>query len=200
MEDYGWDNKPSSFWCGKNVSYQMCDVWAWAGSCDYVSTGTGAGNIKNPYMWPHESLSYMTLKPYDQAKQGAVTIFTDYNCKNNYAALFAPESLTIRGEYTKDDVSRIGVRCDTVSSMKIPFGYAIDLYDYDSFGGDVRTHVGQPFTDSNLDMECIPVDSDFDNRACSYKVYKTRALGAARGYWTSLTATETIDFTVHYGM
>ena len=25
-------------------------------------------------------------------------------------------------------------------------------------------------------------------------------MGATRGYWTSLTATENIDFTVHYGM
>ena len=75
-----------------------------------------------------------------------------------------------------------GLPCDSLSSLYIPFGYAIDLYDYDSWGGGVRTYVGKPYIDSNKQMECTNM-GDWDNMTCSAKVYKTRQLGAAQGYW-----------------
>ena len=70
-----------------------------------------------------------------------------------------------------------------MSSLYIPFGYAIDLYALDSWSGDVRTYVGKPYLDSNKLMECTNVASDWENMTSSAKVYKTRQLGAALGYW-----------------
>ena len=127
-------------------------------------------------------------------------MYGQVGCSDHFAALFAPESENYKYEYTKDDMERLGMPCGDVDSMFIPYGYAIDLYDDDGFGGEVRTYVGQPYEGSHNEMHCTEVGDDFHNKACSAAVYKTRLLGAARGYWDSITATENIDFTVHYGM
>ena len=52
-------------------------------------------------------------------------------------------------------------------------------------------------------MSCIDLgkgDYNFNDRTASLKVYKNTVLGSSIGYWKSITATETLNFTTHYGM
>jgi len=45
LEDYGWGDKVSSWWCGKSTMYRHCnDV---SGSCEELNGMSGAGNIMN---------------------------------------------------------------------------------------------------------------------------------------------------------
>ena len=94
-----------------------------------------------------------------------------------------------------------GQAAGVASSIMVPFGYAVELWDRDSWGGNVVTITGGPYTDSNNGMQCMNLaDYNWDNKTKSLKVYKTRGLGIANGYWDSITATESIDFVVHYGL
>lgn len=91
------------------------------------------------------------------------------------------------------------IKNDDVGSVMVPFGYSVDLYEADGFSGGVKTVSGPVFNDSHLSLACINI-SDFDNRTSSIKVYKNTLLGASNGYWTSITATESLKFRTHYGL
>jgi len=83
----------------------------------------------------------------------------------------------------------------------VPFGYAVDLYDSDGFSSDPYTVDGPFYTDpTTLKHACVSLYDKFNDRATSLEVYKTSQLGQAKGYWRSITQTETVNFTVHYGM
>ena len=45
-----------------------------------------------------------------------------------------------------------GQAAGVASSIMVPFGYAVELWDRDSWGGNVVTITGGPYTDSNNGM------------------------------------------------
>ena len=59
---------------------------------------------------------------------------------------------------------------------------------------------GPLFNDVHLSMSCINVNGDFHDKTDSVAVYKNTVLGSSMGYWTSITATESLKFSTHYGL
>jgi len=49
-------------------------------------------------------------------------------------------------------------------------------------------------------MSCVNVNGDFHDKTSSVVVYKNTVLGSSVGYWTSITATESLTFQTHYGL
>ena len=48
--------------------------------------------------------------------------------------------------------------------------------------------------------QCVDLrDLGFNDIVSSLKVDRTGSFGSANGYWRSITTTEEIDFTIHYG-
>ena len=58
---------------------------------------------------------------------------------------------------------------------------------------------GPFYEDATLRHACVSLYDDFNDRTTSLEVYKSAQLGKAKGYWRSITQTETLNFTVHYG-
>lgn len=75
------------------------------------------------------------------------------------------------------------------SSMMIPYGLSVDMYEGGSFQGKPLTKNGPFYDDVNLTHVCVNLDDDmFDNLLGSMEVYKDGKLGsAAKGYWKSIT-------------
>ena len=94
----------------------------------------------------------------------------------------------------------LGFSNDSASSLAIPYGYAVDLYDGNGFRSDPFYVEGLFYEDETLRHSCISLFDKFNDRTTSLEVFKTAQLGTARGYWRSITQTETLNFTVRYGV
>ena len=77
---------------------------------------------------------------------------------------------------------------DNLKSLRVPFGYAVDLYEDVDFGGEMVTIVGGISEDENQTMACINLD-DFEDNTSSLRVYKNRQIGPAKLQWVSITST-----------
>lgn len=88
---------------------------------------------------------------------------------------------------------------DNVSSLMVPYGYEVTMFDSATFSGDFHKVTGPSFLDNNLNMRCVNISDVFNDRMASAIIRRTGAYGSARGYWKGLTATETFTFSVHYG-
>ena len=86
----------SSWWCGKNVSYDFCVDTASRGQCTGSGRSTGAGNVKSGAVGKkkNDSASRLIMRPYDAAKNGAVTVFSDANCTGYFGRFEALEKVT----------------------------------------------------------------------------------------------------------
>lgn len=96
MRDYGFNNKMASWWCGKNVEYNLCDDYA-NDNCMDGNGLSGAGNARSPSV--DEKKNHMTtvfMKPYDANKVGAVMLFNDKDCRSKVGKLYASEDLDER--------------------------------------------------------------------------------------------------------
>lgn len=54
----------------------------------------------------------------------------------------------------------------------VPYGYSVDLYQKDSFTGDIKTVVGPMFRDNTLAMDCIRLDG-YNDEVTSLIVKRT---------------------------
>ena len=141
----------------------------------------------------------MKLWPYDPITLGAVTLFTNERCSGHSGAFFSSAELYERQSYTLTNIEQLGFSNDKASSLAIPYGYAVDLYDDNGFSSDPLYVEGPFYEDRTLRHACHEL-SNFNDRTTSLEVFKTAQLGIARGYWRSITQTETLKFTVRYGV
>ena len=130
---------------------------------------------------------------------GAVTVFEDPDCKGKSGIAWASEDADGFAYYNMDDLWMSGIDNDRATTLMVPLGYAIDMYDSASFSGDSFTVEGPMWLDNDLNMQCISIQSTFNDRMASARVYRTGIYGSARGYWKSFTSTETMTFDTHYG-
>ena len=122
------------------------------------------------------------------------------SCSGNSAAFFSGSELFERKSYTTTNLEKLGFSNDSASSIAIPYGYAVDLFDHNGFSSDPFTIEGPFYDDETLRHACISLFDNFNDRTSSLEVYKTAQLGSAKGYWRSITQTETLNFTVRYGV
>lgn len=88
---------------------------------------------------------------------------------------------------------------DDADSAWIPYGYTLTLFDGATFDGFSRQFVGPVWDQSTRKQRCISL-GDITNKAASLKIERNAIVGAAHGYWKSITASETISFVTSYGM
>ena len=126
-------------------------------------------------------------------------LFRDSDCEDDMGRFYAKENAYEKAEYTKDEMELNNFCNNCASSIMVPFGYTVDLYQSDAFSGDLKTIVGPVFNDDLLSLECINLDG-FNNEVTSLAVYKNTVMGSSIGYWVSITATESVTFHTHYGL
>jgi len=123
------------------------------------------------------------------------------DCKGYSAAFFASSELNERVPYTLTDLEMTGFSQNIASSMAIPYGVRVDLYSGDGFIDDVITIDGPFYLDDTLRHACVSIANSFNDQTSSLEVQRTAALGSsAKSYWRSITQTETLSFTVSYGV
>ena len=69
----------------------------------------------------------------------------------------------VEGRYTSDDLSRLGVKKQDISSIKVKDGYRVTIFDRDEFGGNKET-----FTEDAADLEKVnSPQGNWDNKPVS---------------------------------
>ena len=74
--------------------------------------------------------SFIRLMPHDTASQGAVTFFADHACTGKIGTVFASKTPG-KEYYNASALAELGIADNTVSSFMIPYGYSIDMMNFD---------------------------------------------------------------------
>ena len=155
--------------------------------------------MRNFDLKPNDSFTSLRLWLYDPIELGAVTLFSNRGCSGYSSAFFASSELYERHFYPLNSLEQLGFKKKEASSVAIPYGYAVYLYDKYGFL-NTPLHIDGPFYEDNtLRHSCINLES-FNDYTVSLEVVKTAQLGKARSYWRSITQTETLNFNISYGV
>jgi len=95
-----WENRVSSYWCGKSVAFDFCDHYY--GDCSKETGVSGAGNVKNPKIGRNDKADRLRLRYYDVAERGAVMLFRDKDCEAQTGRFYSATDPTQTALYTKD--------------------------------------------------------------------------------------------------
>ena len=189
----------SSYECGANVSFDLCNNST--GSCEREKGSTGAGHYLSKEAGHDNMLVRVIMRPYDAAKQGAVVAFKDWDCRGDSGRFDALADVKATAKYNREGMSLRNIGNDVISSVVIPKGYSVRLYDADGCSGSSSIVMDGTFWKNSEDFEmaCQNVPSSWNDRVSSLEVYRTFGGNSAVGKWVSVTATEGIDFTYHIG-
>ena len=88
-----------------------------------------------------------------------------------------------------------------MSSIMIPYGYSVKLFDGGDFTGSSIVMNGPQWGagDDTMKMRCQSMPSGLNDKVSSLQVYRTEFGAEALGDWVSITATEGIEFTYKLG-
>ena len=89
MEERGFDDIMTSYWCGNNVEYDFCND-PQGSDCSGINGQHGAA-AKSTKAGQNDKLSWAVLRPYDAQERGAVTFFRDTGCTGQAGRLYASE-------------------------------------------------------------------------------------------------------------
>ena len=175
LKQVHFNDEMASWNCGKSVRYEFCfNEEDCTGLAARKGGESGAGTISAPQSGRHDWFTSLWMWPYDPLVQGAVTLYEYQGCKGCSAYFLASTIKDEKVQYTEDDMYHDFMWNDKVSSMMIPKGYAVRLWENDGFSGSYRDYSKDIwFTDEYEDMVCINVTGDFDNKTSSIEVWKT---------------------------
>ena len=99
-------------------------------------------------------MSSVILGPYDPRKIGAVTVFEDWDCTGASARFYwDPESKENGTFYSVEDLEYAGLRNNNFSTIVVPKGYLVELYDGNGFTGRKQVVIGA-YKDASEEMVC----------------------------------------------
>ena len=189
-----------SYWCGQKVSYSFCKDYK-NDDCSGKNAVSGAGNIKNYDMSDDFYLYSVTMRYYDAKERGAVTLFENKGCAGPSGAFFATQKPSEQALYNTNDLVKGHLADNTVSSVMVPYGYSVQLFENNGFHGESVIIEGGMYASGDQEMQCIDLaDKKFEDKTSSLSVYRTNFGKSAFGYWQSITTTEEIEFDYHVGM
>ena len=134
-----------SWWCGKGVSFDLCDDLN--GYCGGKWGRSGTGNARSPWGGARSYLMGVRLRPYDPTVRGAAVLFFGRDCKEAAGRLDADEDPTKSADYTKDMMWDRNIWQDSISSVMVPQGYSLEIFKNDGFTGGSTVISGKEFTD-----------------------------------------------------
>ena len=128
---------------------------------------------------------------------GAVTVFEHYNCYGQSNRFYWNPNDPDGGQYFKGDIYRSGLRNDVVSSLVVPRGYTVVLYNGYGFDGETQRFYGKYQNDATQELQCVNVHGKHNDKLSSLRVLKQPS---AIGYWQGITSTESQDYSFHVGI
>ena len=192
LEDGDWNERVSSYYCGKNVWYNMCNTRS---LCDYGNRNSGAGHHKNSDMNGvsgdsdfNDKASWMEMGPYDPSDVGAVTLFRFSKCHGRATRVYWDPNDIVGGQYTFDDLNEIGMLPEDISSVMVPKGYKLDMYSDNGLWNWFDWFDGEYVDDVTQEMKCFNLaDYGIDNKLRSLTIKRDYS---AVGSWQAITSTE----------
>ena len=129
---YNFNDVAESFVCGKNTKVTFCDNEFYR--CNHINSSSG--RINNPDMgqWMNNKLSTLKIEPYDVVHRPAANLYNYRDCAGEQAA-FEYLGQEGRTEYTSNDLKDAGLPGDSVSSVRVPRGYVLEVYADDGARG-----------------------------------------------------------------
>ena len=203
LSDIGFNNKMNSYWCGAKVAYNFCDEGV-NSDCTGDNGTSGAGSNRNKDVWlgagdwlaGQNGPSSMKIGPYDSAAHGAVILYGSTSCTEQAARFYAHESHDTSAHYTKAELWENNIWDWWINSVTVPYGYSVELYPHDGWTGNPTV-----FSGSMPGEHDSPQCNVFTWIACnSLIVRRDPAIPPAEAYWSSITASGSIDFDVSYGI
>ena len=196
-----FNDKMSSYWCGAKIMYDFAYHLA---ETDHTKGlgDSGAGTASNHDIYNENDYTSVLLRPYDAYSQGAVVLYTGSDCSGSTGRFLANEDLTQSAFYNSNDMWEHNMWHKWVSSLRVPYGYVVELYSNNGYSGDKRVIEGD-FPGENFESKCINIYGDpyhFNNDTESLRIYRNNEVGLAKGYWSSITATTMIEFEMSFGM
>ena len=194
--DLGWNNKMSSYICGKSVWFDFCIDPNSYKCYNGDRTNNGAGHIRNNAVRHLDNrLSIATLGPYDPREIGAVTLFEQANCAGATGRYYwDPESTDSGTFYNQEDLYYGGMRNNRAESVLVPKGYIVELHEGNGFYGAKQIVEGK-WLNADEEMECVNAPLQV-----SSLVVKRQPQGIANAYWQSVTTSESQDVTFNVGV
>ena len=125
--------------------------------------------------------------------------FRDSECRGESGRFDADPDAKEPAWYNKDGMSTRNIGNDDISSVLIPQGYSVELYEDDGFSGSSTVMNGPLWNSQDFLMSCQNMPSGWNDSVSSLKVFRTFGGYPAVGKWVSITATESVDFTYHVG-
>lgn len=136
----------SSYECGSAVAFDLCNNTS--GTCTSKYGSTGAGHVRTSQAGHNDNVDRLYLRKYDPTVQGAIVAFKDAGCKNNSGRFYSSTDFS-PASYTKSMMDTRNIGNDEISSIMIPQGYSVRLFDNDGFQGSSTTMDGQMWTSNN---------------------------------------------------
>ena len=137
MSSIDWENRTSSYVCGRNVWYDFCNDDVGSNCTGYGRVNSGAGHVFNYAVRYHnDAMSSAILGPYDASDIGAVTVFEDGDCSGASGRFYwDPDSGENGTFYNTEDMMYAGLRDNSMHSIVVPKGYLVELYGEPGFYG-----------------------------------------------------------------
>ena len=88
-----------------------------------------------------------------------------------------------------EDLWKVGMESDTISSVQVPRGYTAILYKDDGFVNEIHRIHGWYENELTQELGCYNLrDTDINDQVTSVRIVKDMI---AVGYWQAITSTET---------
>lgn len=101
-------------------------------------------------------------------------------------------------KYNYEDFIEMGLQEDTLSSIEVPEGYSVILYDYRSFQRHVLEIVHGAYKNrDSQELLCQNLQESTLGKVSSFEIVKS---GGVMGYWQGITSTETQEYQYHVGI
>ena len=175
MRDYNFDDRMTGYVCGSEVAYDFCnDPLGY--ECGYGKGSWGAGTQWNRHIGADDRLTLLKLRTYDAAEHGAVVVFNDPDCTGVSGRFYANKDSNQDATFIYSEFKASNGRNDSVTSVKVPYGYTAYLYQHDAFMGKEWVVEGKMPTDSNMGWECVNAPSGYDDMVSSMRIARTTTI------------------------
>ena len=177
----------SSYYCGKNVWYNMCRHGL--ENCTGENLNSGAGHHRNPYLKGFDNeMTYMEMGPYDPSEVGAINLFRFGDCHGRVTrAYWNPDDL-VGGRYNGVDLHALGMDANDTFSFMLPKGYWVHMYDDGDLWNEVENFEGRYKNDYTQELECNDLKEwGADIQPGSLEIHRDNN---AIGQWQAITSTE----------
>jgi hypothetical protein len=142
MKDLGMNDSMTSYACGKGVKADFCNNDR-NDDC-YNGNGTHvAGPSKSPDVGRGDKMTTAKLYCHDYENYHAAMAFRDSNCKSDMMRIDIGKNRSTY--YNKNDLNWRGMGSDNISSVMVPAGYELHLFDDDGLQGKREVYSGREY-------------------------------------------------------